>query len=463
MPEGDNPLVAAPQETTNAVTGIGIAESSVDLANGISSGDWVEAGLGAFGVGLEVLSMVIDPLGTLASYGVSWLIEHVRPLKEALDWFAGDPPVIRSFSETWANVANEVNTVSQDFLREAGTGTAGWHGQAGDTYRGHATEAADALAGAGALADGISAGVMIMGEVVAFVREFIRDLVGELVGRLIAWALEVAATLGVATPVVVAQATAAISRVVKKVADLVRKLVKTISNVAPRIRKVISKLDEILAKLAKLMRRGDGSTSPSAAGSPGRQAGDAPTVRGSEGATSPSGTTTPDTPSGAPHANGSGTTTPEQAAPQGLYSRGPEGDRPQPWPPERRDPRLEYWDGPGESGRLRASAHNLRQIQQIYGIRIHPNARVGINRGLRSAYGETVPTGRGARIDIAPEAFVNEEQLARTLYHESVHADQLAGNGWRYPSTQAGHDAWENAAHAADEQWWNDHPLNRGR
>jgi YD repeat-containing protein len=36
----------------------------------------VQAGLGVLGAGLEVLSMVIDPLGTLASYGVSWLIEH---------------------------------------------------------------------------------------------------------------------------------------------------------------------------------------------------------------------------------------------------------------------------------------------------------------------------------------------------------------------------------------------------
>jgi len=131
MPEGGNPLVAQEQDTTTAVTGIGIAESAQGLAHGVSNGDWVEAGLSAVGVGLEVLSMVIDPLGTLASYGVSWLIEHVRPLKEALDWFAGDPPAIQSFSETWGNVATEVNTVVQDYLREADTGTAGWTGQVG--------------------------------------------------------------------------------------------------------------------------------------------------------------------------------------------------------------------------------------------------------------------------------------------------------------------------------------------
>jgi RHS repeat-associated protein len=291
-----NPLVAAPQETTTAVTGIGIAESCVDIAHGVSGGDWVEAGLGVLGAGLEVLSMVIDPLGTLASYGVSWLIEHVRPLKEALDWFAGDPPVIRSFSQTWGTVAAEVNTVAQDFLTEATSGTAGWTGAAGDAYRGHATEAADALAGAGTLADGISVGVMIMGEVVAFVREFIRDLVGELVGRLIAWALEAAATLGLATPLVVAQATAAISKVVNKVADVVRKLVKTLGNVAPRIRKIIDKLDEIIQKLSTLTRKADGSTTPSASTSAARRADDAPTPHSPEG-TSSSHTPDTDTPS----------------------------------------------------------------------------------------------------------------------------------------------------------------------
>src|SRR5215470_577086 len=257
MPDG-NPLVAAPKSTTTSVTGIGIAESANDLANGISNGDWVEAGLGAVGTGLEVLSMVIDPVGTLASYGVGWLIEHVKPLKEALDWLAGDPPVIRSFSETWGNVAHEIDAIAQDFNSETASGTSGWTGEAADAYRGHSAEVADALAGAGSLADGISTGVMIMGEIVAAVREIVRDLVAELVGKLITWALEEVASLGFATPVVVAQATAAISKVTTKIADFVRKLVKTIGNVTPRIRKVMDKLDEIIQKLTRLARKADG-------------------------------------------------------------------------------------------------------------------------------------------------------------------------------------------------------------
>jgi RHS repeat-associated protein len=156
---------------------------------------------------------------------------------------------------------------------------------------------------------------MVMGEVVAFVREFVRDLVGELVGRLIAWAAEVAATLGLATPVVVAQATAAISRVVSKVADLVRRLVKTIGNVAPRIRKVIDKLDEIIAKLATLMRKGDspGSTTP----------------HGPDGTTSPSSTTTPshaDAPPSSTRDQGGTSASTTDGASGGT--RGPDGTTP---------------------------------------------------------------------------------------------------------------------------------------
>ncbi|MFD8497651.1 RHS repeat-associated core domain-containing protein [Amycolatopsis sp. NPDC059657] len=278
MPEG-NPLVAQAQSQTTGVTGIGILESANDLASGVKDGSWVEGGLGAVGVGLEALSLVVDPIGTLAQYGVSWLIEHVKPLKDCLDWLAGNPPVIQSFSDTWANVAREVNAIAGDLSNEAKGGTAGWSGAAGDAYRGEVAEQVDAVAGAASLCDGISTGVMVMGQVVAAVRETVRDLIATLVGKLITWALEEACTLGFATPLVAAQATAAITSTISKVSQVIRKLVKTISNVGPKVRKIVDKLGEIIEKLSKLGKklgkRADG-TSPSAARKAGKSDVDAP-------------------------------------------------------------------------------------------------------------------------------------------------------------------------------------------
>ncbi|HEU5472183.1 MAG TPA: RHS repeat-associated core domain-containing protein [Actinophytocola sp.] len=298
-------------DTTTEATGTGLAESCADVAHGLSNGDWVDAGLGGTDAGLEVLSLVVDPVGTLTSYGVTWPIDLVRPLQDALDAFAGNPPVIRAFAETWAGVAAEVDRVAGELVTEAAAGTTGWRGEAGDAYRGQASGAADAVAGLGALASGISAGAMIMGEAVAFVRQRIQILVGDLVGRLISWTMAAAGTPGLATPAVLARATAAISETVGAVADLVRKLVRTIGNVAPRIRRVLDKLDEIIAKLT---RDAEGTTTPSGAVPAPPPAAPATAPAGTPDG--PVGSDPPDVPAAADPANG-GTAVP----PAGRTSR----------------------------------------------------------------------------------------------------------------------------------------------
>ncbi|WP_328604338.1 hypothetical protein OG943_30345 [Amycolatopsis sp. NBC_00345] len=40
---------------------------------------------------MEALAVVADLFGAILAAGVGWLIEHVGPLKEALDKLAGDP------------------------------------------------------------------------------------------------------------------------------------------------------------------------------------------------------------------------------------------------------------------------------------------------------------------------------------------------------------------------------------
>jgi hypothetical protein len=280
-----NPLIAAERDSTTAVSGIGIAESAVDVANGIQSGNWVEIGFGAAGVGLEALSIAMDPAGSLLSAGVGWLMEHVEPLSQILDRLAGDADAINAHAATWQNVAQAVGDVAADYGPAVAAGTAGWSGDAANAYRTRGADLTNLLSAAGTASGGVGTAVEMAGLIVATVREVVRDLIADLVGRLIAWALEAAATLGLATPVVVAQATSAIAKWAARIADIVRKLIKTINNLIPLLRR----LDEVFASIRRAVdsfasgaRRADlptrpATTSPSAPDTPGTPASTTPT------------------------------------------------------------------------------------------------------------------------------------------------------------------------------------------
>ncbi|WIX85451.1 hypothetical protein [Amycolatopsis sp. DG1A-15b] len=260
MPEG-NPLVADAKKDPDGpgaftagngdygwAGGIGIAESSMDAFNGIKDGDWVSGGLGMLSLAGEVAGAAIDPFGYLMSSVASFLMEHIQPLKDMLDSVAGNPPVIQSYADTWGNVSKALGERKTDFDNAVKNGTAGWTGDGADAYRKFAAEHSDALSGAATVAGAISTVTMIMGQVVSFVRETVRQLIADLVGKLIAWVMEEVFSLGFGTPVVVAQATAAIAKWGKKIGELLKKLTDTIRKVSP----LLSKLVDLFEKIAKV-------------------------------------------------------------------------------------------------------------------------------------------------------------------------------------------------------------------
>ena len=113
-----NPLLAHPvDKPVSAWSGIWIAEDIEQIGHGVRSGSWVDGSLGIVSAGLDGLALVSDPLGTLLQCGVAWLIEHVRPLSEALDWLAGDPGAIAAQAQTWRNVGGSMRVDSDALAR----------------------------------------------------------------------------------------------------------------------------------------------------------------------------------------------------------------------------------------------------------------------------------------------------------------------------------------------------------
>jgi hypothetical protein len=254
MTSPTNPLVAERVDSTGWYSGVGIAESIADLVHGVESGSWIEGTIGGIGTSLEALGTIVDPLGSVASWGVAWLIEHVGPLSSALEWLAGDPDQIAAFALTWRNVAGHAQAQAGGLREAVWHDVPDWVGPSADAYRDHAAATLGALLGLGSAASGIGTVVEGAGLLVALVREMVRDLIADFVAvlavRLPLWLAQEGLTFGLATPLVVAQVGALAAKWAARISRLLLALVNSLRRLLP----ILRRLDELIGNLTTLLR-----------------------------------------------------------------------------------------------------------------------------------------------------------------------------------------------------------------
>ncbi len=233
MTAPSDPLVsAATAAEPDPWAGVALAEDVRDIDAAVRGGSWVDGALAGTAGALDGLAVAVDPLGSLAQYGVAWLIEQVKPLAEALDWLAGDVAEISAHARTWSNVSGALTAEAEALAGAARSEVPGWSGTAAETYRAWAGRREAELRTLGTAAGTVSAMAEGAGGLVGSVRLMIRDAIAVVVGRLVLYAAELAATRGLALPLVVGQVTALcaswaarISRWLKGLIDSLRNLV----------------------------------------------------------------------------------------------------------------------------------------------------------------------------------------------------------------------------------------------
>ncbi|WP_278264282.1 RHS repeat-associated core domain-containing protein [Nocardia sp. AG03] len=316
-----NPLIATKEDTTDWSTGISLVSSVTDLSDAISGGSWIDVGLGVVGLGAEAVSLVVDPLGTLAAYGVGWLIEHCQPLQDALDWIAGDPAQIEAYAKTWDNVATRISEVATAQNTAVTTDVADWTGQTATAYKNAASNTTNLLTAANTAATTAASAIRLAGGVVAAVRETVRDLVAQTVGRLAVWAAEAIFSLGLATPVIAVQATAYIAKTTAMISKLFSRLAKTMAKLKPLLKQLKNAFGDIAKAFKKTPSKTKNADELATTKPANTKSGDSPTtpsnVKQTDSPTSPSTVkdpATPDTPSGTTPETKPSTTNPANTA-----------------------------------------------------------------------------------------------------------------------------------------------------
>ncbi|NBH02666.1 hypothetical protein [Amycolatopsis sp. SID8362] len=178
-------------DNVNAQTsGAGIFNDAAATLTDARNGDWGNLALDVGTDALDLLGAAMDPLGTLASAGVGWLIEHISFLKDGLDKLAGKPEAVTAKAVTWANISKQLTETAEQYERQAkkvqqsfsDCGSAEAYQKTAESYVG-------VLRGAASHADSASTAMNVGAALVGTERGLIRDMISSFVGELIVKAL----------------------------------------------------------------------------------------------------------------------------------------------------------------------------------------------------------------------------------------------------------------------------------
>lgn len=283
--------------------GAGPAESVAQLADSITragEGDFAEIGLNALATGLDVLSLVMDPLGTFATAGIGWLIEHVSFLREPLDWLAGNGDKIKAAVASWNATAKTLGDVATEQRTAVDNQVRGWEKSAADGFRQSQGALAGEIDAMSKTCIAVAGDISTAGTITAAIRGMIRDLISLFVWEVIRNAAIALATswcsFGASVAAFAAWTVGRGAVVLGKITQMIAKVMRAVTKILGRLKGLFSKVGDMLKGLGRFGRAGRGGGAPSA---PHARTPDSPATppRNAGDSTSTSAANTPDAPS----------------------------------------------------------------------------------------------------------------------------------------------------------------------
>lgn len=251
--------------------GAGALESVAQLADSMTragEGDFAEIGLNLGAASLDLLGTILDPLGSLATAGIGWLIEHVSFLRQGLDWLAGNGDAIKAAVATWNQVAIMVKDVADAQRDAVDRQVKGWSEAAADGFRKSQSRLADEIEAMSKTCVATAQEIATAGTITAAVRGMIRDLVAMFVFEVIRNAVIALSasyvSLGSSIAAFAAWAVGRGAVVLGKITQYLAKLMRVVTRIAGRLKGLFSKVGDMLKGLGRFGKGGRGADAPAA-------------------------------------------------------------------------------------------------------------------------------------------------------------------------------------------------------
>lgn len=241
---------------SNGTNGLKMIDGAADSASAFSRGDWIEGTINGVSAALDVVGMILNPLGTACSMVINWIMEHCGPLQDWLDELLGDPGVIKAGVQTWANIGDHMSGIGPDYRNLVDADTAGFTGLSMDAYRAAAGGMVHVFDALSKVSYGVSAGIEVAGGLLAGVRDFIQGLFSDLVGDAIGAAAQSALTLGIAAPAALGSLINKARQVLERCRTFMKALAESLDKMAGLLKEISPALEATTKGLATVFREG---------------------------------------------------------------------------------------------------------------------------------------------------------------------------------------------------------------
>lgn len=241
---------------SNGTNGLKMIDGAADSASAFSRGDWIEGTINGVSAALDVVGMILNPLGTACSMVINWIMEHCGPLQDWLDELLGDPGVIKAGVQTWGNIGDHMGGIGPDYRNLVDADTAGFTGLSMDAYRAAAGGMVHVFDALSKVAYGVSAGIEVAGGLLAGVRDFIQGLFSDLVGQAIGAAAQSALTLGIAAPAALGSLVNKARQVLERCRTFMKALAESLDKMAALLKEISPALEATTKGLATIFREG---------------------------------------------------------------------------------------------------------------------------------------------------------------------------------------------------------------
>lgn len=246
-------MVERQEVPTSIWAGTRIIEDLAGIYDAIQSESWVDGALNGVALVADTVAAVLNPLGELIAMGAGWLIEHLWPLNEWLTELTGDSAAVTAASGTWANIAAQMQQSAEQVLNDLDAYFKWQEGLTIEAFCTAQTRNMEAMSTVSSVANGISKGLSIAAMLVQVVRELVRDALSDVVGHGVTLLLYEVFSLGLATPYVIAEVSALVTKWVTRLGSQVTGLIRSFNNLSGLMRQGGDKIDEMIDALRRLV------------------------------------------------------------------------------------------------------------------------------------------------------------------------------------------------------------------